>query len=233
MDGINSSLSALRAASTSLSVTSNNIANVNTTGFRSDSVHLQTGPGGRGVNVAAISESQRPGPVNFTGQSLDLAATGDSFFTVRRPDGGLAFTRDGNFNIDGSGNVVTPQGNLLDPKITVPPDAQGVSIGRDGTVSATLSDGSNQQIGSVQPVTFPNSDGLTKVGDNLFLPSPNSGAATRASGSEVLQGALELSNTDIAEQMVNLIKDENFNAVNVAAAKTEDEIMGTILDLKR
>jgi flagellar basal-body rod protein FlgG len=154
MEGMRIASSALKAATTSLDVTSNNLANLNTTGFRSSNAHLTDGPGGRGVEVGAIAESMSPGPVSWTGRSLDLALTGDSFFAVRTSAGRLAFTRDGAMTIDGSGRITTPRGDLLDPGITVPEGATGIAVGRDGAVNASFGDGSSREIGRIQPVRF-------------------------------------------------------------------------------
>lgn len=233
MDGFSSAVGALRAAGTSLDVTSNNLANVNTPGFRSDASHLQTGPGGRGVEVGSITETNQPGPVVFTGRQFDLAATGDSFFAVRQGSGRLAFTKDGSFTVDSQGRLVNSRGDLLDPPITIPRDAQGVSIGKDGAVTAVMPDGRSQSLGRVEPVRFANSGGVLNIGGNLSVPTAASGPARRAAGSEVLQGTLTMSNVDIAEQMVNLLKDEKFSKVGVILAKTENENIGTVLDLKR
>jgi flagellar basal-body rod protein FlgG len=232
MDGLRISAGAIQAAQTGLDVTANNLANLNTPGFRADTVHYQTGPGGRGVEVGAISETTFPGPVSFTGRTFDLSAEGNAFFAVRDGSGRLAFTRDGSFQLDGQGRVVTPNGYPLDPPVTVPRDAASVQIGRDGTVTAVRADGSTAQAGRIRAVTFANPEGLSNAGENLYLPSVNSGGGIRAE-SGVQPGTLELSNTDIATEMVNLIKNEKFSAVNVAVARTEDETLGTILDLMR
>jgi flagellar basal-body rod protein FlgG len=226
MEGMRIASSALKAATTSLDVTSNNLANLNTTGFRSSNAHLTDGPGGRGVEVGAIAES-------MTGRSLDLALTGDSFFAVRTSAGRLAFTRDGAMTIDGSGRITTPRGDLLDPGITVPEGATGIAVGRDGAVNASFGDGSSREIGRIQPVRFANPEGLERIGGNLAVPTAASGAGRRAGGGEVLSGALTMSNTDIASEMVNLIKNERHAGVAAAIVKTEDETLGTILDLKR
>jgi flagellar basal-body rod protein FlgG len=233
MEGMRIASSALKAATTSLDVTSNNLANLNTTGFRSSNAHLTDGPGGRGVEVGAIAESMSPGPVSWTGRSLDLALTGDSFFAVRTSAGRLAFTRDGAMTIDGSGRITTPRGDLLDPGITVPEGATGIAVGRDGAVNASFGDGSSREIGRIQPVRFANPEGLERIGGNLAVPTAASGAGRRAGGGEVLSGALTMSNTDIASEMVNLIKNERHAGVAAAIVKTEDETLGTILDLKR
>lgn len=232
MDGLNIAAGALHAAQTGLDVTANNLANVNTTGFRSSSVEYQTGPGGRGVEVGAIAETTFPGPVSLTGGSLNLALQGDGYFAVRTGSGRLAFTRDGAFQIDAQGRMVTPGGDLLDPAITVPSDAQSLSIGRDGAVRSTGADGAVRDIGRIQPVRFSNSQGLSPIGGNLQVPTPASGPGQRVEQG-IVSGALEMSNTDLATQMVNLIRDENFSAVNVVSARTQDEVLGTILDLKR
>ncbi len=232
MDGLHNAAGAIRAFNQGLDVTANNLANVNTTGFRSSSTNFATGPGGRGVEVGSIAETTSPGPVVFTGQSLDISINGDGYFSVRQNGGRLAFTRDGSFSIDGQGRIVTQNGDLLEPQITVPPDATGLSIGRDGTVSAQRADGTQTTLGQIQPVRFSNPAGLANVGDNLSVPTAASGPGIRGNG-EIQQGTMEGSNVDIAEQMINLIRDERAVQVNAAVFRTEDEILGTVLDLKR
>lgn len=232
MDGLNAASGAIRAFQTGLDVTANNLANVNTSGFRSSSVEFETGPGGRGVEAGSISESALPGPVLFTGSSLNVAVNGDGFFAVRQASGRLAFTRDGSFTVDGQGRLVTQNGDLLDPQITIPRDATGVSFGRDGTVTAQRADGTQQTLGRIQPVRFANPAGLSNIGDNLTVPTAASGAGSRVNG-EFSPGTIEGSNVDIATEMVNLIRDERATQVNAAAFRTQDETLGTILDLKR
>jgi flagellar basal-body rod protein FlgG len=231
MDGLRIAGGAIQAAQAGLDVTANNLANLNTPGFRADTVHYQTGPGGRGVEVGAISETTFPGPVSFTGRTFELSAEGNAFFAVRDGSGRLAFTRDGSFQLDAQGRVVTPGGKLLDPPVTVPRDATGVQVGRDGTVTAVRGDGSTAQAGRIRTVTFANPEGLSSAGGNLYVPSANSGAGRRAEAG-IQPGMLELSNTDIATEMVNLIRNENFSKVGVVVARTEDETLGTVLDLK-
>lgn len=233
MEGMKIAASAFKAASTSLDVTANNLANVNTAGFRSSSVNLTDGPGGRGVEVGAIAENTSPGPVSWTGRPLDLALSGDSFFAVRTPSGRLAFTRDGSFAIDGAGRITSAGGDPLDPAITVPGEATGLGIGRDGAVRATMPDGSTRDLGRIEPVRFANAEGLEAIGGNRAVPTAASGPGRRVGGAEVLSGALTMSNTDIASEMVNLIKSERHAGVAAAVVRTEDETLGTILDLKR
>ena len=233
MDGFNVARSAISAAQTGLDVTANNIANVNTNGFKSSDAHLQTGPGGRGVNVGAISKDLRSGPISFTGGKLDLAIAGGGHFAIRQNSGKLAFTRDGSFQIDAKGRLVTPNGGILDPEITVPSDATGISVAKSGAVTAALKDGSTKALGQIQAVKFPNPAGLANDGNNLLVPTPASGAGQRVAGGEILQGGLEMSNTDLVKEMVGLIKNERMVQFNASVIRTEDEIQGAILDLKR
>lgn len=232
MDGLRLAGDVMRIAQLGLDVTSNNLANVNTPGFKSGSVRNQTGPGGRGVGAGAISESMSPGPVALTGQPLDLAIEGDGYFAVRTGTGRLAFTRDGSFQIDAAGRIATPDGALLDPPITVPPDARSIAVGVDGAVRATGADGRPVDVGRIRPVRFANPEGLSSIGGNLQVPTPNSGAGMRVEQS-MRAGMIELSNTDLATEMVNLIRDEKFSRVGVTLARTEDEMLGSVLDLKR
>lgn len=232
MDGFRIAAGALSAASTSLANTANNLANVNTPGFRARSTNFVTGANGQGVNVGSTPVDTSPGPIGFSGQPLSVALANDSFFAVRQNGGRLAFTRDGAFTVDGNGNLVTQRGDLVDPPVSVPANASGVSIGRDGTVTATLSDGSTSNLGRIEPVRFANSGGLESVGNNLLVPTPASGPGQRVAA-DLLPGAENLSNTDIAAEIINLIKDERFTQFNAAVIRTEDETLGTILDLKR
>lgn len=231
MDGLRIAQGALSAGNTALNTTANNLANLNTNGFQSRDVNLQTGPGGRGVEVGSTPTDASPGPVVFSGRPLDLAIEGDGFFAVRGQKG-LTFTRDGSFTVDGAGRVVTQRGELLDPPITIPRDAAGISVARDGTVTATRPDGTTTNLGKIQPVRFSNPGGLESIGNNQSVPTANSGAGVRSDGG-LVPGAINLSNVDIAKEMVNLIKNERFTQFNAAVVRTEDEMLGTILDLKR
>lgn len=232
MEGLRIAGDALRAAQLGLDVTANNLANIHTPGFRSGAVRLQTGPGGRGVEAGSISQSMSPGPVALTGRPLDLAIEGEGYFAVRDGSGRLAFTRDGSFFIDGAGRVVNASGAVLDPPITVPRDAASLSVGRDGVVRAQLPDGETTELGRIRPVRFANPEGLSSIGENLEVPTANSGPGMRVEG--VLRpGMIELSNTDVAAEMVNLIRDEKYSRAGVVIARTEDEQLGTVLDLKR
>jgi len=230
MDGLSIAAGAIAATSTGLDVTANNLANVNTNGFRASTTQFATGPGGEGV-AASTSTSTGSSPVAFTGQQLDLALTDGSWFAVRQGNR-LALTQDGSFAIDGQGRIATQNGALLDPAISVPQNATGIGVSRDGTVTAMLDDGTTQRIGAIQPVSFANSAGLESIGNNLSVPTPASGPATRIAAA-VQQGAATLSNTDLATEMVNLIVEEKTVSFNAATVRTEDEMLGTILDLKR
>lgn len=232
MDGLRISTGAIASAGTSMDVTANNLANVSTPGFRADSVNFQTGSGGRGVAVGSVAESTLPGPVVFTGRPLDLALEGDAFFAVRDGNGRLAFTRDGSFTVDGQGRIVNQNGYLLDPEITVPNDATSVAVASDGAVTAARRDGTTTDLGRVQPVRFTNPQGLLQIGQNLAVPTPNSGAGRRVNA-DIMPASLTMSNTDIATEMVNLMQDQRFTEANVKMAKAEDELLGTILDMKR
>jgi len=232
MDGLRIAAGALRAADASLSTTANNIANVNTNGFRSRSVNFVDGSGGRGVEVGSTPLNSTPGSVAFTGQKLSLAIEGDGLFSVRQ-NGRLAFTRDGSFTVDGGGRVVTQRGELLDPPITIPRDATGISIGKDGAVTAARADGTTTALGKIDPVRFANPEGLQSIGNNLSVPTGNSGPGTRGGNVNILQGAETTSNVDLATEMINLIRDERFTQFNAAVVRAQDEAFGTILDLKR
>jgi len=232
MDGIRIAQTALNVGQTSLDVSANNLANLNTSGFKSSSTNSYSGPGGRGVETGSISENTLPGPREFTGRPLDISLQDGLYFAVRTSNGRLAFTRDGSFTVDGSGQIVTQNGDRLEPPLQLPSDSKGVSVGKDGQVSVLRGDGAREEVGKIQPVRFPNSQGLEKIGNNLAVPTAASGAGIKVSGSEMFSGALERSNTDIADEMINQIKNERFIEANTKIVKTEDENLGTLIDMK-
>jgi flagellar basal-body rod protein FlgG len=243
----------LDAQQTRMNVISNNLANVNTTGFKRDRAVFedllyqnirqaggQTGADtqaatgfqlGTGVRVLATEKIVAQGNMQTTENSLDIAIAGDGYFQVAQPDGTIAYTRDGNFNLDNAGQIVTSSGQLLQPAITVPANASSVTIGQDGTVSVELQAGGGAQVlGQLQLARFINSAGLQAMGQNLLKETPASGAPQvgnpGADGMGILmQGALEASNVNVVEEMVSMIETQRAYEINSKAISTVDGML--------
>ncbi len=230
----------------------NNLANVNTTGFKKSRVDFQdllyqtlkpagaeTADGnqvpegmqvGLGVKPIAISKLFTQGAITQTGNDFDIAIEGDGFFQILQPDGTVAYSRDGSFNIDANGSIVTSDGFILQPAITIPSNTKEVSIGQDGTVSALLADGTISNVGQIQIATFINPAGLSAMGKNLLGETVASGTAlVGVAGLEgrgtLAQGFLELSNVEIVDEMVNMILAQRAYEINSRAIKTADEML--------
>jgi flagellar basal-body rod protein FlgG len=243
----------LDAQQTRMNVISNNLANVNTTGFKRDRAVFedllyqnirqaggQTGADtqaatgfqlGTGVRVMATEKIVAQGNMQTTENSLDIAIAGDGYFQIAQPDGTIAYTRDGNFNLDNAGQIVTSSGQLLQPAITVPANASSVTIGQDGTVSVELQAGGGAQVlGQLQLARFINSAGLQAMGQNLLKETPASGAPQvgnpGADGIGILmQGALEASNVNVVEEMVSMIETQRAYEINSKAISTVDGML--------
>jgi flagellar basal-body rod protein FlgG len=243
--------SGMRAQQTNLDVTSNNLANVNTTGFKKfraefQDLHYQTlkvagTPGavgfnvpegiqvGMGTRVAATQRFFSQGDFVHTDHPYDLTVEGTGFFRIQMPDTTFAYTRDGSFKVDQNGQIVTADGYLLDPNIILAPDATNVTVGQDGMVTQTVQ-GQQQQVGQITLARFINPAGMESVGRNLFRP-------TLASGQEVVgipgqqglgligQGVLERSNVNVAEEMVNMIVAMRAYESSSKAIQTSDEML--------
>ena len=243
----------LDAQQTEMAVISNNLANVNTTGFKQDRAVFedllyqnQTQAGadtsqttqspsgmsiGTGVQVMATEKDYSQGSLTQTGNPLDLAVQGQGFFQIQMPDGTLAYTRDGSFQTNAQGQLVTSSGYLVQPGITIPQGAQSVTIGSDGTVSVTLAGQSAPtQVGQLQLANFINPPGLTPIGGNLLEQSAASGAPqTGSPGSNGLgtlsQGKLESSNVNVVEELVNMIQTQRAYEMNSKAISTVDQML--------
>ncbi|TPH48103.1 flagellar basal-body rod protein FlgG [Helicobacter pylori] len=256
-----SATSGMLAQQTHIDTTSNNIANVNTTGFKksradfndlfyqamqyagTNTSNTTLSPDGMevglGVRPSAITKMFSQGSPKETENNLDVAITGKGFFQVQLPDGTTAYTRSGNFKLDEQGNLVTSEGYLLIPQITLPEDTTQVNIGVDGTVSVTqgLQTTSNV-IGQITLANFVNPAGLHSMGDNLF-------SITNASGDAIVgnpdsqglgklrQGFLELSNVRLVEEMTDLITAQRAYEANSKSIQTADAMLQTINSLKR
>jgi flagellar basal-body rod protein FlgG len=242
----------LDAQQTRMNVISNNLANVNTTGFKRDravfedmlyqnvkqaggqtDANSQAPTGlmlGTGVRIVATEKLHTQGNMVTTQSPLDLAIAGDGYFQIAKGDGTLAYTRDGGFKISATGQMVTSSGALLQPAITVPNTASSVTIGRDGTVSIELAAGGSQVLGQIQIARFVNPSGLQSLGQNLMKDTPASGApqvlAPGVGGAgSLMQGSLEASNVNVVEEMVNMIETQRAYEINSKAISAVDGML--------
>jgi flagellar basal-body rod protein FlgG len=237
----------------------NNIANANTNGFKKNQVNFQDllyvkmqeagreisagviAPSGMevgsGVKTASTTKIFTPGEMQSTGNSLDMAIQGDGFFQVLLPNGEYRYTRDGSFQKDTNGLIVTSSGYQLSPGITVPSDATAVDISLDGTVSAELPSGS-QVIGSIQLYRFPNNAGLTSEGGNLYRETGASGTAVSGNPGEngygtILSQYLEKSNVEMVNELVNLITAQRAYEINSRCIRVGDDMLQQLNQLVR
>jgi len=243
----------LDAQQTRISVISNNLANVNTSGYKqsrgvfqdlmyqnvrqvggqsTQNTQLPTGLMlGSGVSLVATEKVFTQGNISQTGNPLDMAIQGRGFFQVQMPDGSVAYSRDGTFHLDSQGQVVTSSGYPLSPAITVPSGATSITIGSDGTVSAQLQgSASPTQIGTVQLADFVNPAGLEPRGENLYLESASSGAPQTGTPGltglgTISQGSVETSNVNVVEELVNMIEAQRAYEMNSKAISTIDQML--------
>jgi flagellar basal-body rod protein FlgG len=243
----------LDAQQTRMSVVSNNLANVNTTGFKrgravfedllyqnvtqaggATSANTESPTGlttGTGVRVVATEKSFTQGSALQTGNALDVLIQGRGFFQVLQPDGNLAYSRDGSFKIDSEGRLVTASGYEIQPSLTIPSDAQSITIGLDGTVQATLAgQTSPTSLGTLQLADFINPAGLQPKGQNLFVETAASGSPQVANpGLEGVgtleQGSLEGSNVNVVEELVSMIETQRAYEMNSKAIATSDQML--------
>jgi flagellar basal-body rod protein FlgG len=186
---------------------------------------------GAGVRTVSTAKSFTQGNLIQTDNNLDLAINGRGFFQIQLPDGNLAYTRDGSFQVNADGQIVTSSGFELQPAITIPPNTLSVTVGKDGVVSA-LSAGQTApaNLGAIQTVDFINPAGLQPVGENLFLESAASGAPqTDNPGNNglgyLMQGALETSNVNVVEEMVDMIETQRAYEMNSKVIAATDQML--------
>lgn len=249
----------LDAQQTQLDTITNNLANVSTNGFKrskavfedllyqnvrqagaptsqqtSAPVGMQVGTG---VRPVATVRNFSQGNLQQSGNALDLAVNGQGFFQVQMPDGSVGYTRDGSFHMDAQGQVVTANGYPLSPAITIPANAQSITVGGDGTVSVTVAGNATpQQVGTIQLANFPNVAGLNSLGQNLYAETAASGApATGAPGNNGLgvlnQGYVETSNVNVVEELVNMIQAQRAFEMNSKAVQTSDQMLQRLSQL--
>ncbi len=246
--------SGLDAQQTRMAVISNNLANVNTTGFKrgravfedlmyqnirqvggqsTQNTQLPTGLQlGTGVRTVSTEKLHTQGNVQPTENALDVAINGRGFLQILMPNGETNYTRDGSFKLDSTGQLVTSGGLTLNPAITVPADAESLTIGKDGTVSATVA-GVSQQLGQLQTANFINPTGLEAVGENLYRESTSSGAPIVGTPGEgefgaLIQNALETSNVNVVEELVNMIETQRAYEMNSKAISTTDQMLSFV-----
>jgi len=259
---------ALRTAATgmfaqqlNIDTIAHNLANVNTTGFKksrpefqdlmyqtlktsgvSQNPNLQQGSElqvGNGAVPVATARSFVQGDIQPTQNHLDVALQGEGFFQVRRPDGTLAYTRDGSFKMSGDGALVTSQGYLVEPAVTFSADTTEITISRDGTIEAkNVGDAETAKIGQFELVKFINPAGLRAIGGDLYVETgasgaPITGTATNEGFGEVMQGYLESSNVDVVEEMVGMITAQRAYEISAKTIKTVEDMLSTATNVKR
>ncbi|MCP4690949.1 MAG: flagellar basal-body rod protein FlgG [Desulfobacterales bacterium] len=256
-----SAATGMSAQSLNIDVIANNLANLKTIGFKKSRADFQdllyetmTPAGaptsseteapvgiqvGHGTRPVAVQKVFTQGDYEHTKGELDLAIDGDGFFEVTQPNGNPAYTRAGSFKLDSSGQMVTSEGFLLSPGITIPPEALAISIGVDGTVSV-LNAGEDEatEVGQITMARFANPTGLHALGRNLLVPSTASGPATTGVGGEdgfgtISQGFLEMSNVSVIDEMVSMITAQRAYEINSKVIQTSDDMLQTANNLKR
>lgn len=241
----------LEAQQTQMDVIANNLANVSTTGFKrsravfedllyqtlrqpgaQSSQQTQVPSGlqlGTGVRPIATERIHTQGNLQQTGNNLDVAINGNGFFQILMPDGTTAYTRDGSFQTDSQGQMVTSSGFTVQPALTIPPNTTAVTIARDGTVSATVA-GVATNIGNLQLATFINPSGLQSMGENLYMETASSGTPSTTvpgtNGAGLLnQNYVETSNVNVVEELVNMIQTQRAYEINSKAITTSDQML--------
>jgi flagellar basal-body rod protein FlgG len=243
----------LDAQNERMRVIANNLANVNTTGFKRDraefatlAYQMMTAAGARssgenqyavglnlgtGVRVAGTGRVTTQGSLSTTDNPLDLAIEGEGYFQVARPDGSTGYTRAGNFHLSSEGKLVTGDGMPVQPEIQIPDGAQSVTIGTDGTVSVTLAGQTEaSEVGKIEIARFVNSAGLQAIGNNLYTETAASGTAQAGpAGAEgrgsIRQGSLEGSNVNVVQELVDMIETQRAYEVNSKMVSSTDEML--------
>ncbi|WP_435927743.1 flagellar basal-body rod protein FlgG [Dryocola sp. BD613] len=249
----------LEAQQTNMDVISNNLANVSTNGFKrqravfedllyqtlrqpgAQSSEQTTIPSGlqlgTGVRPVATERIHSQGSLTQTNNSKDVAIDGNGFFQVQLPDGSTAYTRDGSFQFDQNGQLVTANGYPIQPAITIPQDANTLTVGKDGIVSVTIvGQTAPQQVGQLTLATFINDSGLESVGENLYRETQSSGAPNESTpglngAGSLTQGYVETSNVNVAEELVNMIQTQRAYEINSKAVSTSDQMLQRLMQL--
>ena len=254
--------SGMKAQQMNIDTIANNLANVNTTGYKKshaefqDLLYEKVMPGGQidaegranptrvevghGVKLVATNKNFNQGTVVSTGNPLDIMIEGDGFFQLQMPDGTTKYTRDGSFKLDADLSVVSSAGYRLEPAISVPEDAVEISVSREGIVSVMVAgdDANVQEIGQLELARFPNAAGLSARGANIFAESPGSGTPILANPGldgmgETSSGFLEMSNVETVDELVNMISAQRAYELNSKTITMSDEMLQTVNNLKR
>lgn len=253
LSALHVSKTGLSAQDTALTTISNNLANVSTVGFKRDSAvfqdllyQIKREPGaltsqdsqlpsglqlGTGVRVAGTAKQFTQGTMQVTERSLDMAISGRGMFQILLPDGTTGYTRNGQFQVDNTGQVVTANGYQLQPAITVPDNVSNLTIGEDGVVTASVAgETAVVQLGQLDLVDFVNPQGLKAIGNNLFRETeasgnPVVGTPGLAGIGNIRQGSLEMSNVDVVEEMVNMITTQRAYEMNSKVVSSADQML--------
>ncbi len=244
-----------------IDLVANNLANLSTAGFKAsqmsfhDLMSQEVRPGGTllasggqvptsvemglGTQVAATERVFTQGSFQQTGNPTDMTIQGEGFFQVTLPDGTVGYTRDGSFSKDSQGNLVTAEGYILSPPVTIPANATNISVSSDGKVSVTVpGQSAPQQVGQLTLATFPNDQGLQAAGNNVYLQTAASGTpvtgnpAAQGFGS-VMQGYLEGSNVSEVNEMINMISAQHAYEVNAKVISSADQMLSIVAEMKR
>jgi flagellar basal-body rod protein FlgG len=262
MQALRTAATGMAAQELNVQVISNNIANINTTSYKKQTAAFQdliyehvrrvgaqaSDQGtilpvgidlGGGVKTVGTPRTMTQGTLSMTGADLDVAVTGEGFFKIQMPDGTYQYTRDGTFQMDNQGRVVTAQGNPVQPTITIPNNASGITINAQGQVSVTLPGSTTSSIiGQIGLTRFINKGGLNPVGSNQYTDTPSSGppqdGTANAEGyGSITQGSLEQSNVDVVSEMSNLITAQRAYEMNSKVISAADQMMQTTTALFR
>src|SRR5271169_6120055 len=246
----------MEAQNLSITVISNNLANVSTTGFKKSRADFQDllyqtirTPGatsaetleipsgiqvGMGVTPVSVQKIFLQGNYQQTGNNLDTAIEGDGFFQIQMPDGTTAYSRDGSFKLNSDGQIVNSDGYPLEPTITIPANTTNISISSDGKISVTQASSTTpKQVGQIELANFINPGGLNSLGKNLFQPTGSSGDPTTANPGAsglgtISQGYIENSNVDVVEEMVNMIVAQRAYEINSKAVQASDQMLQVV-----
>lgn len=248
---LNVARTGLDAQNTRMQVIANNLANVNTVGFKRDRASFETlayqavvTPGapssgenryaiglnlGTGVQMTGTARIDTQGSLTTTNNALDLAIEGAGYFQIQMPDGRTSYTRAGDFNLSAEGTIVTSDGMPLQPQIQIPEGATAISIGADGTLSAQVA-GASTELGKIEIARFVNPAGLQSIGNNLLVETgasgaPQAGAAGEDGRGSLRSGSLEGSNVNVVEELVDMIETQRAYEVNSKMIQATEEMM--------
>lgn len=259
LNALNTAATGMTAQTKQIEVVANNLANADTTSFKKSRADFQDllyqnvkDPGaatsattrnptgvqvGTGVQVVGTSRMYEMGTPRPSQRDLDVMIGGAGFFAVQMPDGNLAYTRDGNFQIGPEGQLQTSSGHNLAPEIAIPQNAQSVQIAEDGTVKAVMGPNEVQELGQIQLATFANPSGLVLIGSNLAMPSPSSGAPAQAAPGDpgvgkLMQRYLESSNVQPTTEMTDMIRAQRVYELNSKVISTSDQMLSTLNQIR-